>query len=299
MIAGVKVHLLDGTYELFRAYYGGPPSRNARGEEVGAARTLFRSFASLLDDPAVTHVACAFDHVIESFRNGLFDGYKTGEGIEPELFAQFPLAERVSSALGVVTWPMVEFEADDALATAAERASDDPRVEQVLIASPDKDLAQCVRGARVVLLDRMRRTVLDEPGVVAKFGVPPSAIADYLALVGDAADGIPGIPGWGEKSTAAVLAAYGSIEAIPHDPATWSVKVRGAARLAASLNASRKDAALYRVLATLRRDVPIDDVPDALAWRGPDLAAIRELAAELRDDKLVDRAAQILAKRGA
>jgi 5'-3' exonuclease len=294
----VKVHLLDGTYELFRAYYGGPPSRNARGDEIGAARTLFRSFASLLDDPSVTHVACAFDHVIESFRNELFAGYKTSEGIEPALHAQFPIAERVSRALGVVTWPMVEFEADDALATAAERCQEDARVEQVLLCSPDKDLAQCVRGTRVVMLDRMRRTVLDEPGVVAKFGVPPASIPDFLALVGDAADGIPGIAGWGEKSTAAVLAAYGTVESIPSDPATWTVKVRGAARLAASLHAGRADAALYRRLATLRRDVPIAAEPGSIEWNGPDLAAVEALAEELSDDKLVPRVKQLLERRG-
>ncbi|HEY3668834.1 MAG TPA: 5'-3' exonuclease H3TH domain-containing protein, partial [Polyangiaceae bacterium] len=223
----MNVHLIDGTYELFRAFYAVPSAKNAAGLEVGATRGLARSLLALLREPGVSHIAIAFDHVIESFRNDLFDGYKTGEGIDPDLWGQFELAERVCAALGVVVWPMVEFEADDALATAAARFAQDPAVEQVIIASPDKDLAQCVVGTRVVCLDRMRKKILDEPGVGAKFGVTPAQIPDFLALVGDSADGIPGVPRWGEKSAAAVLSACGSLEQIPGSPDAWPVKVRG------------------------------------------------------------------------
>ncbi|HEY7514451.1 MAG TPA: flap endonuclease, partial [Vicinamibacteria bacterium] len=196
----MRVHLVDGTYELFRCYYGAPPARCPAGREVGAIHGLLRSLAALVSDDTVTHVGIAFDHVIESFRNDLFPGYKTGEGIEPDLWAQFPLAEEASRALGLVVWPMVEFEADDALATAAARFAADPRVDQVVICTPDKDLAQCVTGRRVVCLDRRRRLLMDEDGVVAKFGVPPSSIPDWLALVGDTSDGIPGVPRFGPKS---------------------------------------------------------------------------------------------------
>jgi 5'-3' exonuclease len=295
----VKVHLIDGTYELFRAYYGGPSSKNnAAGREVGAARTLFRSLATLLDDSGVTHVACAFDHVIESFRNDLFEGYKTGDGIEPELFAQFELAERVSAALGILTWPMIEFEADDALSTAADMCARDPRVEQVLVCSPDKDLAQCVRGDLVVCLDRMRKTTLNEPGVIAKFGVSPGSIPDYLALVGDTADGIPGIAGWGAKSAATVLGVYGRVDAIPEDVALWTVKVRGAEKLSLALNAGREAARLYRTLATLRFDVPLGVTVDTLEWKGPDPAKLEETCEELGDERLVERArTTVLARR--
>ena len=285
----MKVHLVDGTYELFRAYYGGPSSTNAAGREVGAARTLFRSLATLLDDPQVTHVACAFDHVIESFRNALFEGYKTGDGIEPELFAQFELAERVSEALGLLTWPMIEFEADDALSTAADVCAGDPRVGQILLCTPDKDLAQCVRGDLIVLFDRMRKTTLNEPGVIAKFGVLPGSIPDYLALVGDAADGIPGIAGWGAKSAAAVLGAYRSIDAIPEDVAAWTVKVRGAEKLSSALNAGREAARLYRTLATLRLDVPLGVTVDTLEWKGSDPAKLEETCKELGDERLLER----------
>jgi 5'-3' exonuclease len=293
----VKVHLLDGTYELFRAYYGGPPARNEAGVEVGAARTLLRSFATLLDDPGVTHVACAFDHVIESFRNDLFDGYKTGDGIEPELFAQFELAERVTEALGIVTWPMIEFEADDAIAAAAEVSFQDPRVEQILLCSPDKDLAQCVRGDRVVCLDRMRKTTMNEAGVVAKFGVGPGSIPDYLALVGDTADGIPGIDGWGAKSAGTVLAAYGSIDAIPEDVTAWTVKVRGAEKLARTLNESREAARLYKRLATLRSDVPLGITVDTLGWKGAQESRLHALCQELGDERLVQRVTVTIGER--
>ena len=211
----MRIHLIDGTYELFRAYYGAPGTLGPDGSEVGATRGILRSLLSLLREDGVSHVACAFDHVIESFRNDLFDGYKTGEGVPAELMAQFPLAERAAHALGLVVWPMVEFEADDALATAAARFAVSSDVEQILICTPDKDMAQCVSGSRIVCLDRMRRRILDEPGVAEKFGVSPASIPDWLALVGDDADGIPGVPRWGGKSASALLARYGHLEAIP------------------------------------------------------------------------------------
>jgi len=286
----MNVHLIDGTYELFRAFYGSPPRRTLAGREVGAVRGLARSMLALLGEPGVTHVAVAFDHVIESFRNALYPGYKTGEAIDADLRAQFELAEAVTRALGIVTWPMVEFEADDALATAAARWRSDPRVGQILIGSPDKDLAQCVRGARVVCLDRMRGNVLDEAGVIEKFGVPPSSIPDWLALVGDSADGFPGVARWGAKSASHVLAAYGHLELIPDDATHWTVKVRGAATLAANLREHRDEAMLFRRLATLREDAPIDDSLDALCWRGPDVGALEAVARELDDGALVERA---------
>ena len=241
----MKVHLIDGTYELFRAWFGAPEAKSPGGMEVGATRGFLRSMAALLRDPAVTHVGCAFDHTVESFRNDMFDGYKTGEDLDPELYAQFVLAERASSALGMVTWPMVEFEADDALATAAARFESNVRVDQVVICSPDKDLCQCVRGTRVVTLDRRRQALLDERGVQEKFGVLPESIPDYLALVGDSADGIPGIPRWGAKSTGAVLAKFVHLEDIPIDHEMWGIKVRGAATLSENLNRARNEANLY------------------------------------------------------
>jgi 5'-3' exonuclease len=289
----VKVHLIDGTFELFRAYYGAPSSTAPDGREVGAVRGLLRSLLALVAEPEVTHVAIAFDHVIESFRNDLYPGYKTGEGIDPALWEQFGPAEDATRALGLVTWPMVEFETDDALAAAAATFADDPRVEQVLILSPDKDLAQCVRGNRVVTVDRQRRTTRDEAGVIERFGVPPRAIADWLALVGDSADGYPGIPRWGATSAGAVLGAYGRIEAIPADPQTWTVKVRGAAALAASLDAHRDDALLFRRLATLRTDVPLAESLDDLRWRGPDDGALAALTARLGDRDVLERARRI------
>ena len=284
----MKVHLVDGTYELFRAYYGAPPRSDAEGREVGATIGILSSLASLVREADVTHVAVAFDHVIESFRNELFAGYKTGEGVEPELLAQFELAEDAAQALGLVVWPMVEFEADDAIAAGAAKWRAHPQVEQVVLCSPDKDLAQCVDGTRVVCYDRRRQILLDEEGVVAKFGVSPASIPDYLALVGDSADGIPGIPRWGAKSSAAVLARYGHIESIPDDAAAWDVKVRGAATLAENLAGLRSEAALYRQLATLRTDVELVDDLDDLEWQG----ASRELPAlceRLGAPDLVDR----------
>jgi 5'-3' exonuclease len=286
----MKVHLIDGTYELFRAFFAVPPKAAADGQEVAATRALGRSLLHLLSDPSVTHVACAFDHVIESFRNDLFDGYKTGAGIDPALYSQFPLAEELTRALGIVTWPMVEFEADDALATFAARAALSTEVTQVVICSPDKDLAQCVQGSRVVLLDRMRSKVTDEPGVHEKFGVGPQSIPDWLALVGDTADGIPGIPRWGAKSAAAVLAEYQHIESIPDDPSAWRIKVRGAQALAAGLAEGRRAAELYRVLATLRRDVPLCETLEALRWRGPDVDQLRRFTARVGDSRLLEMA---------
>ena len=285
----MKVHLIDGTYELFRSWFGAPEATSPDGREVGATRGFLRSMAAMLRDDAVTHVGCAFDHTVESFRNELFDGYKTGEGLEPDLFAQFPLVEAASRALGLVTWPMVEFEADDALAAAAARFRDDARVEQVVIGSPDKDLCQCVRGAEVVTWDRRRDVVLDEDGVWAKFGVSPASIPDYLALVGDAADGIPGIPRWGAKSASTVLANFERLDRIPDDAGDWNVKVRGAATLAEQLRSHRDDALLYRDLATLREDVPIEESLDDLRWTGPDRPALEALCEELGERQLLER----------
>jgi len=284
----MEAHLVDGTYELFRAFYGPPGALAPDGREVGATRALMRSLLSLVNSGA-THVGVAFDHVIESFRNDLFAGYKTGAGIEPALLGQFELAETAVRALGMVVWPMVEFEADDALASAAARLAADAQVTRVVLCSPDKDLAQCVSGARVVMLDRRHDRALDEAGVIEKFGVPPASIPDWLALVGDAADGIPGIPRWGERSAAAVLAVYRSIGSIPDDPDRWTVRVRGAAALAESLRAHRADAELYRTLATLRTDVPLKESLADLEWRGALHEPMRSLSATLGDAAILDR----------
>ncbi len=282
---GVNLHVVDGTYELFRAHFGAPSAISPGGAEVGATRGLLRSLYSLLREDGVSHVAVAFDTVVESFRNQMFDGYKTGEGMDEALFAQFPLAERAAHALGMVVWSMVEFEADDALGTAAARWAGAPGVERVFLCSPDKDLAQCVRGRDVVMLDRRRRTVLDEDGVREKYGVSPASIPDLLALVGDAADGIPGVPKWGMKSSATVLSAYPHIDDIPSDPEAWAVKVRGAKGLSASLEAHRPEAALYRRLATLREDVPLAESLPALEWRGARRAELRALCEEIGDTR--------------
>jgi 5'-3' exonuclease len=285
----VKVHLVDGTFELFRAHFGVPPARDAQGRPVGALRGILATLLSLLREPEVTHVACAFDHVIESFRNRLFAGYKTGEGIDPDLLAQFEPAERAVGALGVVVWPMVEFETDDALATAAARWRETPGVDQVVICSPDKDLSQCVVGTRVICRDRLRRADRDEAGVLAKFGVGPASIPDWLALVGDAADGIPGIPGWGEKSASAVLARHGRLEAIPDDATAWDVAVRGRERLAASLRERREEALLFRTLATLRTDVPLAETLAELEWKGARRDALEALCREIGAAELLAR----------
>ncbi len=289
----MKVHLIDGTYELFRAFYGSPARESDDGTEVGAVRGLARSLLALLNEVGVSHVAVAFDHVIESFRNALYAGYKTGAGIDPLLHSQFQLAEDVTRALGIVTWPMVEFEADDALATAAQRFAAAADVEQVIICSPDKDLAQCVRGKRVVCLDRMRGNLLDESGVVEKFGVQPESIPDWLGLVGDTADGFPGIPRWGAKSASTVLAAYRHIEQIPDDAGRWSVRVRGALALAKNLRVGRADALLFRRLATLREDVPLTETLSNLHWSGPDADRLEALAIRIGDDSLLTRAIEL------
>jgi 5'-3' exonuclease len=275
----VDVYLVDGTYELFRHYYAVPSARDGDGREVGAVRGVLGSLLGMMK-AGTTHIGVATDHVIESFRNRLWPGYKTGDGVEPELLAQFPLLEEMLMALGVAVWPMVEFEADDALAAAAAAAATDPRVDQVLICTPDKDLAQSVRGTRVVQMDRRARSIRDEAGVVAKFGVPPASIPDYLALVGDASDGYPGLAGWGAKSAAAVLARYGRLESIPPDWTTWGVNAARPGALAATLAQDRDLAYLFRNLATLRTDIALFETVDDLRWNGP-LPAFPALAARL------------------
>lgn len=264
----MHIHLIDGTYELFRHYYAVPRARDRDGVEVGATRAVLASIFRLINGGA-THVGVATDHVIESFRNRLWPGYKTGEGIDPDLYSQFGLLEDALAALGVAVWPMVEYEADDALAAGAAKAAEDPRVERVFICTPDKDLAQSVRGDRVVQLNRRTNVVFDEAGVVKKFGVPPASIPDYLALVGDAADGYPGLPGWGAKSAAAVLARFGHIEHIPADCRTWKVNAFNASGLSVTLERQRGLALLFRDLATLRTDIPLFESVDQLAWKGP------------------------------
>ena len=264
----MEVHLVDGTYELFRFYHAVPSSKDANGHEVGAVRAVVGSMLGMISGGA-THVAVATDHVIESFRNGLWRGYKTGAGIEPDLRSQFTPLEEALAAAGIVVWPMVEFEADDALAAAAQAAARDPRVDRVIICTPDKDLAQSVRGTRIVQLNRRTREVRDEAGVIKKFGVPPASIPDYLALVGDAADGYPGLPGWGAKSSAAVLAKFGHIEAIPPSPADWHVNATNPTALARTLVEQRDNALLFRTLATLRTDLKLFESVDELEWKGP------------------------------
>ncbi len=283
----MQIHLVDGTYELFRNYYGAPPKTARDGSEVGATVALGRTLLGLLLSEGATHVGVAFDHVVESFRNKLFAGYKTGSGIAPDLFRQFEPAERLTRALGLVVWPMIEFEADDALATAAARYGCDERVERVLICSPDKDLAQCVREDRIVLVNRRRKKTVDEDGVRQKYGVPPMSIPDWLALVGDAADCIPGVPRWGARSAAAALVAHGHIDDIPEDPRDWRFQVRGAARLAENLRSHRDQLALYRTLATLREDVPLEETLDDLEWRGARRAELESLCRAYDDSLLV------------
>ena len=284
----MKIYLVDGTYELFRNHFG-PPSRKAPdGREVGATLGLLRSLLKLLATPGITHVACAFDHVIESFRNGLYPGYKSGAGVDPTLLAQFELSEEAVSALGLVIWPMRQFEADDALASATARFKNEAEVEQIVLCSPDKDLAQLVSGSRIVGWDRRRDLLFDEAAVLEKFGVRPQSIPDWLALVGDAADGFPGIPGWGEKSAAAVLAHYEHLEAIPADPYTWGLSASRAARLAESLTQHRAEALLFRTLATLREDVPLQETLADLQWQGAD-ARLKEVCHRLGDQKFPGR----------
>lgn len=275
----MDIHLVDGTYELFRHYYALPSARDEDGREVAAVRGVLASVLGIISGGA-THIAVATDHVIESFRNGLWPGYKTGAGIEPELLAQFPLLEDALSSAGIVVWPMVEFEADDALAAAALAAARDIRVERVIICTPDKDLAQCVRGTRIVQLNRRTRVTLDEQGVVQKFGVSPTSIPDYLALVGDAADGYPGLPGWGAKSSAAVLAKFVHLEFIPMDCREWRVNATNASALADTLCRERDRALLFRTLATLRTDIALFEDVQQLRWKGP-APAFTALAARL------------------
>ncbi len=291
----MNVHLVDGTYELFRHYYAVPSARSVDGAEVGAVRGVLSSMLSLLGDGA-THVAVATDHVIESFRNELWRGYKTSEGIDPPLLAQFHPLEEALSAMGVVVMAMIEFEADDALAAGAARAAEDARVERVFICTPDKDLAQSVAGTRVVQFDRRARQMRDEAGVVLKFGVPQPSIPDYLALVGDSADGYPGLPGWGPKSASVLLGKYGHLEAIPERAAEWAVPVRGAASLAAAFSEYRPQAFLFRDLATLRLDAPVFDSVDVIRWTGP-RADFDRVAQTLGAPELAARARAIAAGR--
>ena len=284
----MNIHLVDGTYELFRNHFGAPPKKAPDGREVGATLGLVRSLLMLLTSPGVTHVGVAFDHVIESFRNDLYTGYKTSEGVDPNLLAQFPLAEEAVSALGVVVWPMVEFEADDALGTAAKRFKKNKSVEQILICSPDKDLAQLVEGTRIVCWDRRREVIIDEAGVVEKYGVSPQSMPDWLALVGDSADGYPGIPGWGAKSASVVLAHYKKMESIPDDPLKWKVNAISSGRatsLAESLSHRREEALLYKNLATVREDVPLTEKLNDLKWKGA-YPRLKELCHELGDEKI-------------
>lgn len=262
------VHLIDGTYELFRHFHAVPPARDSNGVEIAAVRAVVGSIRGMLNGGA-THVGVATDHVIESFRNDLWPGYKTGEGIEPDLLAQFPILEEALTAFGVMVWPMVEYEADDALAAGAVRAATDPRVTQVRICTPDKDLAQCVSGTRIVQEDRLRRSIRDEAGVVAKFGVPPVSIPDYLALVGDSSDGYPGLQGWGAKSASAVLAKFKHLEQIPADWRTWGVNAARPGALSITLEKDRQLAMLFRDLATLRTNIAVFDSVDELEWEGP------------------------------
>ena len=291
----LEIYLLDGTYELFRHYYAMPSAQDAAGAEVAAVRGVLASVLGMIKGGA-THIAVATDHVIESFRNQLWPGYKTSEGVEPDLLAQFPLLEEVLSAAGVVVWPMVEFEADDALAAAALTAAQDTRVKRVIICTPDKDLAQCVRGSRVVQLNRRTGVTIDEAGVVKKFGVSPASIPDYLALVGDAADGYPGLPGWGAKSSAAVLAKFGHLESIPANWREWHVNATRASVLADTLSRERDQAMLFRTLATLRSDIALFDDVDQLRWSGP-TPSFDALASRL--DKAVTRTRSPVAHRSA
>jgi 5'-3' exonuclease len=287
--SGVQVHLVDGTFELFRAFYSAPSRKNREGREVGATLGWARSLARLLRSEGVTHVAVAYDHVIESFRNNLFAGYKTGAGIDPELWQQAELVEQATRALGVVCWPMIEFEADDALAAAAFRFAELPEVERVVIASPDKDLTQCTVHPKVVTWDRIRDTTLDAHGVEQKFGIRPASIPDYLALVGDPQDGIPGVPRWGKKAASVMLARYVHVERIPRNVNEWAVDVRGKPALAETLFEDFDRVLLYKTLATLRRDVPLEESLDSLRYKGASRAALTELGKELDEPELEQR----------
>lgn len=290
----MNVDLVDGTYELFRHFFAVPPHADAEGNEAGAIRGVLGTVLSILENGG-THIGVATDHVVESFRNKLYDGYKTGEGIDPDLFRQFLPLEDALEAMGVTVWRMKEFEADDGLASAAALAWADSRVEQIRLLTPDKDLAQCVQGNRVVMVDRRTEVTLDEAGVVEKFGVAPASIPDYLALVGDTADGFPGLKGWGAKSTATVLSRWQMVEAIPDDENLWEVKVRGATRLAATLREGREDAALFKDLATLRTNAPVGKDPEGWRWNGPK-SSFAKVAAQLRAENLAARAERLAAR---
>ncbi len=292
----IQVHLVDGTYELFRHFFGVPSHINDQGREVAAARGVVASMLGLLADGA-THVGVATDHVIESFRNDLWPGYKTSAGVDPQLLGQFGLLEEALYALGVVVWPMVTLEADDAMASAAAIAAADPAVERVVICTPDKDLGQCVVGTRVVQLDRRKGLTIDEAGVQAKFGVGPASIPDYLALVGDSADGFPGLAGWGAKTTAAVLARYQHLEGIPDNPSEWDVPIRSVRNLAVTLAAQRDLALLFRDLATLRTLPPAMESVEELRWRGPRDAFAPFAADVLDSESLFERAVRLAADR--
>jgi len=287
----MDVYLIDGTYELFRHFFAVPPATDVNGREIGAVRGVLNSVLDMIERGA-THLGVATDHVIESFRNDLYPGYKTGEGVPAELISQFPILEEALAELGVLVWPMIEYEADDALASAAARAATDERVNQVIICTPDKDLCQCVVGTRVVQLDRRRNIVRDHAGVVAKFGVEPLSIPDYLALVGDSADGFPGLPGWGPKASALTLSRYGHLEAIPKNWREWPASIRSASRLAATLFESWNDVLLFRTLATLRLDVPVFDAIDDLGWRGP-RPDFEARCASMNSRELFSRAARL------
>ncbi|MFN8425970.1 MAG: 5'-3' exonuclease H3TH domain-containing protein [Anaerolineales bacterium] len=284
----MKIHLIDGTYELFRAHFGAPPKKSLSGQEVGATLGLVRSLLMLLQTEGVTHVAVAFDHVIESFRNKMYAGYKTSAGVDPIILNQFEIAEKAVSALGVPVWSMVKFEADDAIATAVTKFKKEKSVEQVIICSVDKDLTQMVDGKKVICWDRRREIQLDEKGVVEKFGVKPESIPDYLALVGDSADGYPGIKGWGEKSTATILAKYKHIESIPKDPKKIPLSLGRATTLLENLQANYQDALLFKELSTLRQDVPLKESLKDLEWKGA-TEKFKRVCVELREGRIVER----------
>lgn len=284
----MKIHLVDGTYELFRAHFGAPPKKSASGQEVGATVGLMRSMLLLLSDPEVTHVAVAFDHVIESFRNKMYAGYKSSAGVDAVILGQFPLAEAAVKALGLVTWPMVKFEADDAIAAAVAKFKKSKQVEQIVICSVDKDLTQMVEGERVICWDRRREIFLNEKGVIEKFGVSPESIPDFLALVGDSADGYPGIQGWGEKSTSTVLAQYKHIENIPNDPAKLGLGLGRATTLLENLRTNYQDALLFRELSTLRTDVPLRENLADLKWRGA-YPRLKKVCKDLGDERILER----------
>jgi 5'-3' exonuclease len=290
----MDVHLVDGTYELFRHFYAVPPAKDVNGQEIAAVRGVLTSVLSMIEHGA-THLGVATDHVVESFRNDLYPGYKTSEGVPPELLSQFPILEEALAAMGVVVWPMVYFEADDALASAADKAAQNEAVNQVFICTPDKDLSQCVVGARVVQLDRRKNIVRDEAGVVAKFGVKPQSIPDYLAVVGDSADGFPGLPGWGAKAAALALSQYPHLEDIPKDWHEWHPSIRKARALSESLFSQWNDGQLFRTLATLRRDVPVFNTVEDLRWTGP-RPNFADYSQQMKSQDLLRRATTAAAK---